>query len=46
LPKKEFTELVQKLQETTDESIWEEDFEKEEELTSEEINPDQLCSIT
>lgn len=46
LPKKEFTELVQKLQETTDESIWEEDFEEEEELTSEEINPDQLCSIT
>jgi hypothetical protein len=38
--------LVQKLQDPTNESIWEEDFEEEEEFTSEEINPDQLCSIT
>jgi hypothetical protein len=45
LPKKEFTELVQKPQAITDECICEEDLEQEE-LTSEEINPDQLCSIT
>ena len=45
-PKKEFTELVQRLQGPTDESIWEEPLEDEDDLTSEEINPDQLCSIT
>jgi hypothetical protein len=48
LPKKEQTEMVEKTKAPTDECICEDDENEEDdqELISEELNPDQLCSIT
>lgn len=47
-PKKERTEMVAKSNTQTDECICEDDENEEDdqELISEELNPDQLCSIT
>jgi hypothetical protein len=47
-PKKERTEMVEKTKAPTDECICEDDENEEDdqELISEELNPDQLCSIT
>jgi hypothetical protein len=47
-PKKERTEMVAKANAQTDECICVEDENEEDdqEIISEELNPDQLCSIT
>ena len=47
LPKKELTEMVQKTNAPKVECLREEEEEDDDQdLTSEELNPDQLCSIT
>ncbi|MFZ4103074.1 MAG: hypothetical protein ACOYKR_14080, partial [Sphingobacterium thalpophilum] len=46
LPKKELTEMVEKTNPPTGECLPDEDEEDDQELISEDSNPDQLCSIT
>ena len=46
LPKKELTEMVEKTKAPAGECLPEEDEGDDQELISEELNPDQLCSIT